>query len=297
MKFNPHPSVIYMLVSVSSISLSSFFAKLLMGSLSIYTALFSRFFIPFVLLAVLFYVFKLYQNLDFKNMRSHVIRAIALISSQFCLFFSMRGIPLSEATVLYNTGPIFMMLFALLSGQRLTLKHWLALVLGTVGILMICHIQTGAINRYVLVGLLSGLAFCISQLSFQQASKKDETLNIMFFLYGLTSCILLIILLLVHPISVSSQAFTVNTYLLAFLLGVTSLSNQFFRGKAYARSAHPNTLAPLLYLAVFISAFLDLIFFHILPDNQSITGGVLIILGAYVSTTQAHKIKKPQVLE
>lgn len=283
-------SIFYMIISVVSIALSGFFAKESMLSVSIYAATFIRFFIPLTLLVFIFFIFKRYKSFNFKNIKNHLVRSIALTASQFCLFFSMTGLPMSEATVLYNTGPIFIVLFSIFLGSEIKLINLASMLLGTLGVLLITHIQNGIMNRYVFFGLVSGLAFCISQMALQQSSKKEDNLITMFFLYGLTSLFSAIVFLIFYKPHIYPHSINIATYLFLFLLGLSSFLNQFFRGRAYKESSSPASLAPLLYLAVFISALLDFSFFHVFPDREIIFGGVLILAGSYIAA--AKKLPK-----
>lgn len=279
----PNLSVHYMFISVISIALSNFFAKLSMGSVGIYMTTFQRFFIPFILLSIISLIFKRYKQFNFENIKYHLIRSIALTASQFFLFFSMLGLPMSEATVLYNTGPIFIVLCSLCLGVKINLRGLLSLFLGTLGVLLICQIQNAVINRYVVFGLLSGFAFCISQMTLQKTSKMEDSLTTMFFLYGLTSIFSFVILLVFYKSPLYFHSLNIDTYLFLLVLGLSSVSNQFFRGMAYKESVSPEKLAPILYFSVFISAFLDFVFFHIVPDDEIIFGGSLVLIGSYIT--------------
>lgn len=273
-----------MIISVISIALSGLFAKLSMQHVSIYFATFIRFFIPLILISIISISFKRYKKFNFKNMKYHLMRSVALTASQFFLFFSMLGLPMSELTVLYNTGPIFIVFFSFFLGEKIKLINLLSLFLGTAGVLLICHIQNGVCNRYVIYGLISGIGFCISQMTLHNTSKKEDNTTTMFFLYAFTSLFSLIIFLIFSHKSYSHHTVSFITYLFLLMLGLSSLSNQFFRGKAYKESNNPVNLAPLLYLSVFISAFLDFFFFHIHPDNEVIIGGLCILLGSCMSS-------------
>ncbi len=84
-----------------------------------------------------------------------------------------------------------------------------------------------------------------------------------------------------HPISeLFSSAHThinLDSLILITGLGLTGISNQILRGKAYCKVNKVATLTPFLYTAVVFSGLLDWLVFQKLPDYESLIGAILII--------------------
>ncbi len=300
MKFFDHPLKIsfshlqsppaYMLLAVFSVSLSSFFAKLSIIDIGVHATIFVRFFIPLLLSMPLLFIFKPSIKLQMSSIKLTLLRAFSLIFSQLCLFLAIQGLPLAEAILLYNTGPIIITLFSFLLGYKVKTKECIGLALGVVGILFICRLQEGTLDKYVLYGVLSSIAFSISQITLYASSKKEDSVVIMFYLYLFTSLLAFILHLTFSDetlLTVSNFEYPIVIFL--FSVGFFSLLNQYFRGKAYKKSKSPSELAPLIYFSVLFSSVLDLVFFSIAPDTQSIVGCVLIFLSTYMTIRNTFK--------
>lgn len=273
-----------MLLAVFSLSLSSFFAKLSMPGIGVHATVFVRFFVPLVLLIFLLIIFQPSIKLNASSFKLSITRSLALISSQFLLFFAIQGLPLSEAILLYNTGPIITTLFSFLLRYKVSGKEWAGLLVGAVGVIFICHLQKGAINKYTMYGLLSGVAFSVSQLTLYISSKKEESLVIMFYLYLFTSFFaFLLCVFFSDNTSGNISSFEFPFFICLFSVGFFSLINQYFRYRAYKKARSPSSLSPLIYFSVIFSALLDFMFFSLAPDTQSVMGGLLIFAGAYLT--------------
>jgi len=282
-KRRPSPSTIYMLFSVLSITLSNFFAKISLDGLSVYATVLIRFSIPFLILVFIVIIFQTPVQLQFSCIKLNIIRAISLTFSQILLFISMRKLPLSEAVILYNMGPIIITLFSIFLGYKAKQKEWFGLTFGTVGLLIICHVQNGIFSHYILYGFLSGVCFSISQMSLYASIKKQSNFSIMLSLYFFTTLISSVLYLFFDKIPMDIGVFKYPLVVILFLVGSCSLLNQYFRGKAYKEAPSPSSLAPLIYFSVIFSGILDFLFFRLLPDTQSIIGCLLIFTGSYIT--------------
>jgi len=239
----------YMLLAVSSIALSSFFAKLCLNEISVYKTLFLRFVIPLIIIFFIYAVLGILNKLSCKNFKNHVIRSVFLTLSQLFLLYSMLKLPLSEASALYNTGPIFMVFLLFIFGYKINLHCIGGVLIGLIGVLLICHLQNSVINYNVFYALLSGISYAISQLSFHKASFENESINTLFFTYLLTTIFSVILFFCFDEKTFDLYVFDDNTIIFIFLIGLFSLSNQFFRCKAYSIAENPSSLAPLVYLS------------------------------------------------
>jgi len=278
-----------MLIAVFSFAMSGFFAKLSLSVAAVSSTVFIRFFIPILILLCAAKIFKKKIAFQREKFWLQLLRAAALTSSQLCFFYSIKGLPLAEATALYNTGPIFIAIFSCFFGSRLSFQKSIALFSGAIGVCLICHIEAGVFNGFIFVGILSGISFSISQMAFHKISKSGDNLSNMFSLYVLAAIFSFIIKLLFgssfESLAISSyQNIALHELIILMMVGVCSLGNQYFRGKAYSLAKSSSDLAPLIYLSVFISTMFDAVFFNVIPDMQASIGAVLIVVAAYFTS-------------
>jgi drug/metabolite transporter (DMT)-like permease len=278
----------YMIIAAISIAFSSFFAKLCLAKeIPLSMIIFSRFSIPLFILLCFLFSTRYFSKISIKNIKIHALRAIFLILSQVFLFLSMKKLSLSEAVILYSTGSIFIAIFDSFLENSISPINILSLIFGAAGVCLMLNIQNGILNIFVLIGLASGLCLSVSQILLHRCSRKENSLNIMFFVYLFaTSISFFICVATKHQVEFFPLSYICTSKAIAalFLVGIFSLANQFFRGKAYSLVKMPSVLSPLIYFSIFFSALLDMMFFKQLPHIETIFGGCLVLFSSYLST-------------
>lgn len=282
-------SLLLMCAAASSLAVSGFFAKLAMHSVDLYLAVTSRFFIPLVLTASWLRWRGALTQFEGVHLRQSIPRALALCLSQFCLYAAIQMSTLSQATILYNLGPIFITLYSSLRSRSLSGLRVLAVGLGFAGVLCMSGSQGApAHTRALAVGVLSAFFQAASQILLHRATRKMGTTLVMLYVYLIGSLVWLgYLLVTLHPIALLPGCQTpvwVAVWLLGSALG--SLGNQQFRGEAYRRVEDPAVLSPLIYLSIAVSVGLDHLFFQTRLRPEQWLGGALIVAGALVSSRE-----------
>jgi len=221
----------------------------------------------------------------FSNIRLQAIRAFCLTSSQLLLYLAIQKLTLSEAMILYSTGPIFILIYDFISGKKPTLLTYCCLAIGLIGVCLMLQLGSAVWNRNIWFGLASGFCLSISQIVLHKTSRREHPLDIMFYVYlfsALFSTLAVIVLNKhLHYYSLANS----SIFLLLFA-GIFSLGNQFFRGKAYRLVSIPSKLSPLIYISIMVSAALDLLYFKSFPNEEIIIGGLFVILGSILASIQ-----------
>ncbi|WP_447968465.1 DMT family transporter [Nitrospira sp. M1] len=281
-------AIVYMIISTICIASAGFFSKLAMHHTSVQVTLLARFAIPLIFLIIFFTVYQAWGYLQLTNVKTHFIRAVFLTLAQFLLFISIIHLSLAEATILYSTGPIFIAAYSLFKNKRGSIQPLIATLIGAIGVGLMLHVENGVLNPYVLVGLLSGFCLSISQLLLHSSAKKEKNSHVMLFVY-LFSTLLSVIYFGLADIEAELKAlaptisFSVPVLGLLILVGLASLGNQFFRGKAYQQVQDPASIAPLIYISILVAGLFDVFFYHHLPDIEVISGAILIVTSALFS--------------
>lgn len=283
---NERYSSLYMYIAAFSIAVSGFFAKLcLVNSVPLKITVISRFSGPFIIILIFLFFTKNLPSISFHNIKTHAIRALFLTLSQILLFLSIKKISLSESMILYSTGPIFIAIYDMYTGKKLTYINILSLIFGAVGVCLMLHVLDATLNWFVLVGLASGFCLSISQILLHTCSRKENTLHVMFFIFFFSTIFSIFLLSSNKEATTSVISITYNYHIiiLLFFVGIFSLLNQFFRGKAYGLVQIPSTLSPIIYFSVLVSVILDITFFKQSIDLETMSGGILTLLGSYLT--------------
>ena len=115
------------------------------------------------------------------NKKLLVIRGLLGTLALLCIFFSIRNMPLSIATVIQYTYPIFISIFAsLLIKERFNIKILLALISGWFGILMILNPSSISnlnfeLNKIVLcIAFLGSISTSLAYVAVKKLSKTED---------------------------------------------------------------------------------------------------------------------------
>lgn len=275
-----------MALAASSLAVSGFFAKLSMQWVSLNLAVTSRFLVPWVLTAGWLVARGQWSTIRRQDLVACIPRALALCLAQYCLYAAIERCGLGLATILYNTGPIFIMLHSSWRYRTFSWPRLGAVCLGFSGVLLLSwgHLE-GSHHRYLWLGVLAGLFQAASQILLHQATRTLGTTLVMLHVYAIGSVFWLTLLALLRPQLLLSADTLEWPWLALWLLGAAlgSMGNQQWRGEAYRRVEDPAILSPLIYLSIAVSLLLDHLVFatHLRPVQG--VGTLLIVLGALLA--------------
>ncbi|MGH8079920.1 MAG: DMT family transporter [Lysobacter sp.] len=232
------------------------------------------------------------------------VRAVCVIVSQGCFVLAaMRG-DLLHAVLLYNTGPLFIPLVAWAwLGERLRPAAVWGLIVGFLGVLVVLRPDARGLDGNALISLLGGFAMAASQVLFYRSAQHQPPFRNQFKLYLQASMVGLLLALfgLAHMPSLPSSggAAAVESWVLVLaLLGMAacSLGSQSLRDLAYRGMDNASTLAPLMYVAVPVSAVLDWWLFDHAARASTLIGAGLIVVGAVIALRSGANAKSGAVV-
>ncbi len=130
-----YTSMLLALVSALFLALTGAFGKQLTLIENLPLVLFLRFFMPFILLAVLYFLFSR-KNITKSELIPNLLRAIFIIISQYCLFFLLSRGSVLLAILLYSTNSIFSPFLArIIFGAEIKVKTLIAILIGFIGVI------------------------------------------------------------------------------------------------------------------------------------------------------------------
>ena len=218
------------------------------------------------------------------------VRAVCVIVSQGCFVLAaMRG-DLLQAVLLYNTGPLFIPLIARLwLGERLRAATIAGLSVGFVGVLVVLRPDARGLDGNALVSLLGAVAMAASQVLFYRSAQHQPPFRNQFKLYFQASLVGLPLAALgfAHlPAQPQWLGDSASAWVLTLALAgmsACSLGSQSLRDLAYRGMDNASTLAPLMYVAVPVSALLDWWLFGHIARASTWVGAALIVCGAVIA--------------
>ncbi len=270
-----------MLASTTCFSLSGFFGLQAVGLLGDWPVVLARFAIPLAVLGA--GLGSRIRHAMREVCLVQMLRAAFLVASQALFLATASRGGLFLAVVLYNTGPLFLVLVEAAHRRRPPSRlPLLGVALGFCGVGTIHGASSGASACMVLLGVGSGICFALSQFTLYLAA-RDRDHHVVL----VQTCLWCVLLAAVpclwaraHPWPAADAATWVRLALALVLAGLFSLGNQWFRGLAYRRAKSAAALAPYLYFGVLASACLDAVSKGVMPSPGTGVGTLLIVGGA-----------------
>ena len=220
--------------------------------------------------------------LNRENWRLTFLRSALGGISFFCLFLAIKKIPLTDATLLNNTAPLFVpFLAALILNTTLRLPIFVCTLVGFTGVLMILKPSDGFFCLEAFPALLSGIASAIVMIVMRQL-KGENPRKILFTYLAL--------------ISLASAPFALPHLLQLPLVAWIPLSLAgicFGFGQLFltwsSKHAEPTVLAPLSYTFVVGSGILDWAIWSHSPGMASAIGILLVLSGGILTIFYSRK--------
>jgi drug/metabolite transporter (DMT)-like permease len=292
-----HPSKQNLALAVVVCAIGCFFfaagsacSKLVSHQISIYTILFFQNLICLILTTPQI-VNKGLSSLKTKKWGLHLARDILGLLTFFFLFSSLKSIPLVVGLLLNNTGPLWIPLIALIWLRvRMDSHVWWGVIIGFIGIVFILRPGVEAFSAGSILAILSGITWGITFLVVGKLASTEPTHRTLFyyFLFGT---------LVTAPFAFSgSYSLTQIDYL--YLLGVGAfiflgqmlITYSFQHGKV-------SIIAPVTYVTVIFSGVFDWVIWNHLPTLFTVSGIILVVLGAiaaiYFEKRSQNKLTKP----
>lgn len=208
----------------------------------------------------------------------HLTRATVGLTGMLCGFSAVQHLPLTEATALQFTSPLFMTaLSALLLSEKVGRHRWAAVVVGFVGVLIMARPLPGQFNVVgVSLGILSAFGAAGAMVAIRQIADTERGPTIVFY-FTLGGVVLGAVGSLFHW--VTPDPLTLAMLIVAGLIGGVG---QLLLTEAL-RQAPIGVIAPFDYTQLIWAAALGLVIWGELPHPLTLVGAVIVAgSGVYI---------------
>lgn len=212
-------------------------------------------------------------------------RAIFGTAASFLYMLSMKYIPIVNATLLFNTAPIFIPFLAIFWLKNpVTPRVWLAVLLGFIGIVVIIRPTEEIFTQEGnLIALASGIALAIAYTMVKILSPTDPASRIIFYYLFIGTLLQLPLLYIAGPLP------PLDTCLLAAICGLVLMIVQFLLVKAYtyAQVAHVGVFQ---YASVVFVGILNWMIWNIIPPPIDLLGVALVTIAGIMIIRSQKKV-------
>lgn len=208
----------------------------------------------------------------------HLARAVCGMSAMMCLFTAISLLPLAEATAITFTAPLFATAgAALLLGETVRLRRWVATLIGFAGMLIILRPGAGVLSEGAPVALAAAAFMAGAILFIKRLSRTEHPTTIVFY-FGL----------LLTPLSLPPALFVwtpvhADAWPWLLLMGLAATVGQLLLTRAFA-TADASVVLPFDFMRLIFVSVMAYLAFHEVPDTWTWVGAAVILSAtAYIA--------------
>jgi drug/metabolite transporter (DMT)-like permease len=278
----PLKGIFFMCLAVALISAQEAMAKYLGQSLPMLQIIGARYFGHLLLMMVVLIPQNGLGLFKAKRPMVQIGRSVLLLIDTALFFFSLTLIGLAEATAIFFSVPILVVLLSIpLLGERVGWRRLVAVAIGFVGMLVIVRPGSDVIGIGAL--LTFGAAFCASLFNIITRKLADEDpVPVTMFYTALAGAVIMV--LIVPFIWESPAGWHQWTALLLIGIAGGAAHSCIIASHVFAPAS---TVAPFMYSQIFWALGFGYLFFGALPDHFTLLGGLIVIAsGIYLLRRQ-----------
>jgi drug/metabolite transporter (DMT)-like permease len=201
----------------------------------------------------------------------HFLRAVTGTACWYALFVAVTLIPLSNATLLTYSAPLWMPLIVwAVSRQKVSKATWIGAAIGFVGVMLVLQPQGHSFNIGELLALAAALLLAVAMMSVRWLGATEPITRVLFYYFLLSSA-------MVIPIAVIDwRPFPAAASIWLVGLGSAQLFSQILIVLA-DRYAPAEKVGPFIYSVIVYTALIDRIVWGHRPTLFMYLGMTLVI--------------------
>jgi len=232
------------------------------------------------------------SRLETKHIGLHISRGLVGLTAMLCLFYSWGHLPLAQASLLKQTSPMFIPIFAFFwINESIGLKTIVSIFIGFVGVILIINpaATDAQFNIAILIALLGAMLAGLAKVIIRKMSATETPGRIVFY-FALIGTLVSAIPAILSWVSLN----WIQWGLLA-AIAVFSTIAQLSISKAYS-NAPAGQLGPYTYTSVAFAAFFGWLIWDELINYTALAGIMIIVLAGILAMTDRRisRIKSEQ---
>jgi len=206
-----------------------------------------------------------------------VVRAASLVCSLSALFVSLRYLPLAVATMVSFTAPLIIVaLSGPILGERVSVKRWVAVLVGMVGASLVVRPGSDVFHWASLLTLLGAFFFALFNIATRVLGGFDRPLTTVLYTFVVSTALVSLAMPFVWVAPTAPQ------WLLFAATGLLGFAAHFSLARSLVL-ADASAVAPLHYVRLVWAIGIGLAIFGHVPDVWTLVGGAVIVAsGLYV---------------
>jgi drug/metabolite transporter (DMT)-like permease len=219
-----------------------------------------------------------YRDLIPTRFWMHLLRGVLMVVMLGSFIYAVRTLSLASAYSIYLAAPLIVTaLAALLLGDRVGWRNWIAISVGLVGVVVMLRPSASSLVTVgALAALVAAIAYALSVIALRAISHTDSTTSVILWTVGMMT-VITGFCVVPHWVPVAVEHWK---WLAA--LGLFGALGQHLLTEAF-RSAPPAVVAPFEYTALLWGILIDWTVWNVLPATRVyVGGGIVIASGLYL---------------
>jgi drug/metabolite transporter (DMT)-like permease len=226
-------------------------------------------------------------SLKTPRLKAHALRGLVGGTGMLGWTYALTVMPLTHATALSFTAPLFVTLFAILFlGEKGGLARWLALIAGFIGTLIILQPSASGFDQNTLLVLVTTMIWAATTLMIKSLSATEPPLRMLVYMN-------LFMLLLATPFGVTHWSMpSMGGWAVLVIIAAASMLMHFSMVRAYAL-VPVVTLMPLDFTRLITTALFAWLIFGETSHSHIWLGAAIIIASAAIMARRDVKSPPP----
>lgn len=235
-----------------------------------------------------------------------ILRGLMFFFGFSTFYLAQSKMPIANATVLFLVSPFFITILAILFFKsKVSYKHWMTMVVGFFGVVLICQPAAKEFNFYYLLPILVAAAYALIVTITKLTSDRDTLYQQLLYTYFITALLSGLMGLLfgdgrLDTTEYSEISFVVRAWDFSSvettisLLGISVIGAAalLFLLGAY-RLADPSIVSPYEYTLLLWMILWGYIFWRDVPSLNVIVG-MLLVVGTGLYLFYRERVRNPQ---
>ena len=215
----------------------------------------------------------------------HGVRAAVNVFAMLTFFYALSVTPLSQASALAFSAPIFAtVLAALVLGEVVRVRRWAAIAFGFAGTLVLIRPGFAEVGLGSILVLLSSMAWAVALLTIKALSRTEPSVTIVTYMMLLMTPLSLVPALLVWQWPDGMQ------WLWLMAMAVLGTGGQWLMTQAL-KEADTAVVMPFDFFKLIWASILGYAFFAEIPDQFTWLGGAMIFASALYITLREARLR------
>ena len=199
-------------------------------------------------------------------------RLLAEIAISYFLLVALKNMPISHVTLILQAAPLGLTLVAaLMMGEKVSMRRWVAILFGFVGVVVIIRPGTTGFSPYAIFALLTVLCIVFRDMVTRRLSPTIPSLPIA----ALTAFVILLLAMIMMP--KTGSAMPTLSQLLIITIAAVAILTAYLLSVKIMRVGDVGFVAQFRYTGIVWAVIIGFFVFGEVPDMWTVAGALLIM--------------------